>query len=71
MACDPLCASGRGTGLDHPPSYWVATAGPEPEDDGALMATICPRVLPFCFQTLFGGKRGANKNPRNSLSYRG
>ena len=27
-------------------------------------------MLPFCFQTLLGGKRGANKNPRNPLSYR-
>ncbi len=29
------------------------------------------RVLPFCFQTLLGGEQRANKNPRNSLSYRG
>ncbi len=36
MTYDPLSASGPGTGLDHPPSYWAATAGPEPEDDGAL-----------------------------------
>ncbi len=36
MAYDPLCASGPGTGLGHPPSYWAATAGSEPEDDGAL-----------------------------------
>ena len=36
MAYDPLSASGPGTGLDHPPSYWAATAGPEPEDDGPL-----------------------------------
>lgn len=37
MVYDPLTASGPGTGLDHPPSYWAATAGPEPEDDGALI----------------------------------
>jgi taurine dehydrogenase large subunit len=36
MLYDPLSASGPGTGLDHPPSYWAATAGPQPEDDGAL-----------------------------------
>ena len=36
MTYDPLSASGPGKGLDHPPSYWAATAGPEPEDDGAL-----------------------------------
>ena len=36
MAYDPLSALGPGTGLGHPPSYWAATAGPEPEDDGPL-----------------------------------
>ncbi len=36
MAYDPFTAEGPGTGLDHPPSYWAATAGPAPEDDGPL-----------------------------------
>ena len=31
---DPLFATGPGVGLDHPPSYWAATAGPIPPDDG-------------------------------------
>ncbi len=38
MAYDPLTAEGPGAGLDHPPSYWAATAGPAPEDDGPLDA---------------------------------
>ncbi len=36
MAYDPLTASGPGRGLAHAPSYWAATAGPAPADDGAL-----------------------------------
>jgi taurine dehydrogenase large subunit len=36
MAYDPLKASDPGRGLDHPPSYWAATAGPAPDDDGPL-----------------------------------
>lgn len=31
---DPLFAPTPGTGLDHPASYWAATAGPLPADDG-------------------------------------
>ncbi len=31
---DPLRAATPGTGLDHPHSYWAATAGPLPDDDG-------------------------------------
>ncbi len=36
MAYDPLIAEGPGVGLEHPPSYWAATAGPTPDDDGPL-----------------------------------
>src|SRR5690348_9023066 len=31
---DPMFASSPGTGLARPPSYWSATAGPPPGDDG-------------------------------------
>jgi taurine dehydrogenase large subunit len=31
---DPLFAANPGTGLEHPASYWAATAGPVPPDDG-------------------------------------
>lgn len=33
---DPLTARSPGAGLDHPLSYWSATAGPQPPDDGPL-----------------------------------
>src|SRR3954452_11290238 len=33
-AYDPMWASSPGTGLAHPRSYWAATAGPVPADDG-------------------------------------
>ena len=36
MAYDPLKAPGPGHGLDHPDSYWMAKAGPPPDDDGPL-----------------------------------
>ncbi len=36
VAYDPLKAPGPGRGLDHPESYWTATAGPAPADDGPL-----------------------------------
>lgn len=36
MSYDPLTASSPGTGLDHMPSYWTATVGAIPPDDGAL-----------------------------------
>lgn len=35
---DPLTARTPGTGLPHPPSFWTATAGPAPADDGAVAA---------------------------------
>jgi gamma-glutamylputrescine oxidase len=34
MSYDPLVDPTPGTGLDHVPSYWAATAGPLPPDDG-------------------------------------
>lgn len=33
---DPLRDPDPGCGLDHPPTYWAATAGPAPDDDGPL-----------------------------------
>ena len=33
---DPLVDATPGTGRDYAPTYWVATAGPPPEDDGAI-----------------------------------
>ena len=33
---DPLKGTGPGAGLPLPNSYWAATAGPQPEDDGVL-----------------------------------
>ena len=39
-AYDPLTARMSGTGLDHLPSYWTATAGTPPEDDGPVPAPL-------------------------------
>ena len=36
VSYDPLTAHDPGTGLAHPPSYWSATAGAAPADDGPL-----------------------------------
>jgi gamma-glutamylputrescine oxidase len=36
MSYDPLTARSPGTGLDYVPSYWTATAGELPPDDGPL-----------------------------------
>ncbi len=36
MSYDPIKAWGPGTGLGYPDSYWTATAGVAPEDDGPL-----------------------------------
>ena len=33
---DPLRNHGPGCGRDHAPTYWAATAGPAPDDDGPL-----------------------------------
>ena len=40
MRYDPLTASGPGNGLPHVPSYWAATAGPQPGDDGPLWESL-------------------------------
>lgn len=37
---DPLTARSPGTGLPHMPSYWTATAGDPPPDDGALSGAV-------------------------------
>ncbi|MGH8619319.1 MAG: NAD(P)/FAD-dependent oxidoreductase [Burkholderiales bacterium] len=44
MPYDPLFASGPGTGLDYPGSYWAATAGTPPPDDGPAPARIDTEV---------------------------
>jgi len=37
---DPIFADIPGTGLAHPASYWAATAGPVPDDDGPAPAQV-------------------------------
>jgi gamma-glutamylputrescine oxidase len=37
---DPLLAREPGRGAAHPASYWTATAGPPPPDDGALRSDL-------------------------------
>jgi glycine/D-amino acid oxidase-like deaminating enzyme len=37
---DPLVARTPGHGLDHAPTYWQASAGPAPEDDGPVSRDI-------------------------------
>jgi gamma-glutamylputrescine oxidase len=37
---DPIFASSPGTGLGYPASYWAATAGPVPDDDGPAPAAV-------------------------------
>jgi taurine dehydrogenase large subunit len=41
---DPLTAHTPGTGLEHPPSYWTATAGDMPADDGPVPAQVDTEV---------------------------
>jgi gamma-glutamylputrescine oxidase len=41
---DPLTARTPGTGLDHLPSYWTATAGAPPGDDGPAPAPLDAEV---------------------------
>lgn len=41
---DPLIARTPGTGLDHLPSYWTATAGDIPADDGPVPAQVDTEV---------------------------
>jgi taurine dehydrogenase large subunit len=38
MSYDPLFATSPGNGLAYPPSYWAATAGTFPDDDGCAPA---------------------------------
>ena len=40
MSYDPLRSISPGEGLDHVDSYWAATAGPSPGDDGRLQSPI-------------------------------
>lgn len=35
---DPLSAPGPGRGRQYAPTYWIATAGPPPPDDGPIAA---------------------------------
>ena len=39
-AYDPEHALSPGTGKDYAPTYWIGTAGPQPEDDGPITADI-------------------------------
>lgn len=39
-AYDPLRAPHPGQGKDYAPTYWIATAGPEPEDDGPVIGDM-------------------------------
>ena len=43
-AYDPLHAASPGTGLDHVPSYWTATAGEISPDDGPAPAQLATEV---------------------------
>ena len=43
-AYDPLFAADPGAGLAYPPSYWAATAGPPPADDGPAPARLDTEV---------------------------
>ncbi len=48
---DPLSAAGPGTGLDHPPSYWVDTAGAAPADDGPAPSRLDAERSESCGKT--------------------
>lgn len=37
---DPLTSATPGTGRDYAPTYWVATAGPPPADDGPITGDV-------------------------------
>ena len=45
MSYDPLTAASPGEGLDYPQSYWAATAGPAPQDDGVAPARVEAEVV--------------------------
>jgi len=42
---DPLVARGPGRGTDYAPTYWVATAGTPPEDDGPITGDVDADVV--------------------------
>jgi glycine/D-amino acid oxidase-like deaminating enzyme len=42
---DPLVAATPGTGRDYAPSYWVATAGAPPDDDGPIEGDVDADVV--------------------------
>ena len=42
---DPLTARGLGPGNDYAPTYWIATAGTPPEDDGPVTADLDADVV--------------------------
>jgi gamma-glutamylputrescine oxidase len=42
---DPLVAAGPGTGSHSAPTYWVASAGAPPEDDGRLLGDSVADVV--------------------------
>ena len=42
---DPLIAPPRGCNRDYAPTYWVATAGPPPDDDGPVTGDIDADVV--------------------------
>ena len=42
---DPLVSSGPGRNRDYAPTYWAATAGPPPDDDGPIAGDIDADVV--------------------------
>ena len=42
---DPLVARDPGTGRDYAPTWWVASAGTPPDDDGPIAADIDADVV--------------------------
>ena len=44
-AYDPLVSATPGRGREYAPTYWVATAGEPPEDDGPVMGDIDADVV--------------------------
>ena len=52
MSYDPLHSISPGEGLDHVDSYWAATAGPSPGDDGCLQSPIETDAVSYTHLTL-------------------
>ena len=44
-AYDPMVAKTPGQGRDYAPTYWIATAGPAPEDDGPIRGDVDADVV--------------------------